>query len=1125
MKKQDAVKPVKRGATMRAFIDRTGNGRPSLLRFAVLCGALLLGLAACEGDNLFNGGSRGIGGPPVVTSVVAPTTAREGDKVDVRVKAIGRRGIVKIDVRFRGAVNVDKSIVVEPSSPDTVTVDVSVDLPAAANDSTLRIEATATDQFGGVSEIVARTVRITDSSAPNVSATVGSTTASAGGTIKLTISARDELGLKQVGYAVVTAKGDTLGGIPTLINASGITRDTVFNIQLPATLQPSEVKVIGIAVNASNQRGVSIPLAVTVVDQLKPTVLITEPNDGDSYPLRDSIAIRVRVADASGIASVTLRGISFRFFPDSTQNATPIVRFPAITIPFPQGPDRPLPIDTTLFRYLKPTTDTTSEPVYLIVEARDAQGNVGVDTVRIIAGPRVVILNPVTGAIARVNSDLLIRMQANDPQAGLDSLKLFVTGVQQDSFVFKNLGSTREQIERTATLRIGGQTGQITLRAQVFNSLGVRGTTSNAPIINITTQLSGDTVAPRVQRLLISADRIELNDSIKVRVTATDDAGSGITRIGAVVITIPANESALVPRDTFYLLSRVFSPALGGTPDTTFSFQLSDTYKETGAARFPLPFTIQVHAFAIDGQGLCGASVQESMQSLLCQAIPGQAGFFVAAGQTGRVYNPTAVIGSSVGLPFGAEIADAIADTLKGRLYLSNFSGNQVEVLSMADTALKTPIGVGSQPWGLFLIPGRTSPDDTLMVANSGGTNISFVPTNTLLEDPTRRLLTPNEQLFEINEDFVNGFLRYSAGRTLDFSDRPQFIAEDRNGVILYSTKPTTAAQPGTIRKALADPTPAIPNDTVRPEPSILFTRDGISPSTSVWAIAHVDSIRIIGSALTDDQAIIFDHVPGFPTRIIKSYGGTANYISSDMFADLAARGSDATGERGIFNLGAIALKDTTFVAASGDMGTIAFGEGATPGTGRIFLWTAGASAAGGGINASGTADLVGNASERVTGLSLSRNGKLGVGRGTTSTYFFSNNVQEEGVLRLQGIFGIGVAGGNGGVALHPHHTDVVPSSTFSNDSTIAFIATSNRSIKVVDTFHFFERGDVPIRDNIIGQLRAARAPASANIGLTPAKCDYTVAQLYGVTATNNVVIVNVRKRDILKGTNQTCTP
>ena len=1119
---REAVNPETKGAVMRAF-ERTGLGRLSIARRLAIAGSVLVfSLAACEGENLFEGGSKGVGGPPQIASITAPATAREGQRVDVRVKALGRRGITRIDIRFRGAVSDDQSVDIDPAATDTVTVDATIDIPEIAADSILRIDVFATDQFGGVSAVASDTVRITDASPPTVEASAPSQTASAGSIIKLRINARDDLGLTKVGYAIVTANGDTLGGAPTLIDASGARRDTVFDVSLPPSFPSSDISVIGIAVNASNMRGVSVPLVISVVDSVAPTVEIIEPTEGDSYPLRDSIAVRVRVKDPGGLASLRIRGVAFRFFPDSTQNSFPVERFTQVTVPFPQGPDRPLPTDTTVFRYLKPTADTISEPIFIIAEAEDRDGNIAVDTVRIIAGPRVLILNPVSGAIARINSDMLIRVQAVDPAAGLDSLKLLITGVQTDSFVYKNLAGTKELVERTATLRIGGTTGQIQLRAQVFNALGVRGTTNNAPIITITSLLSGDTVAPRLQRILLSSDRVELGDSIKVRVTATDDAGSGIARIGAVVITIPANESALVPRDTFYLLSRLYNPPLGGTPDTTFAFQLKDAYSEIGAARFPLPFTIQVHAFAVDATGNRACAVQESVQALLCQQIPSQPDFFVAAGQTGRVYNPVAVIGTSIRLPFASVIADALPDTTNSRVYLSNFSNNRVEVLSITDTALIDPIGVGSQPWGLFLVPGKGIAADTLMVANSGGTNISFVPTSTMLEEPARRLLTPNEQLFEITEDFVNGFLRYNPGRTLDFSDRPQFIAQDSNKVILYSTKPTSAVVQGTIRKALADPTPTIANDIVRPEPTILFTRDAFAPATDSWAFAHVDSIRVFSNATDDDRAIVYDHVPGFPNNII-SIG--PDYITTQMILDLRALGSDVEAERGRFNITAIALQDTTYVAASADLSHVVFGEGDIGPTGRIFLWTAETATNPAGINSTGTFDLVGNASERVTGVTLSNNGKLGVGRGSLSTYFFSNNVQLEGVLRLQGTFGIGVEGGNGGVALHPHHTDVIPQTTFSNDSTIAFIATGNRTIKIVDTFHFFERGEVPIRDNVVGQLRAAVPPPGTNTGFLPSSCDYTVAQLYGVTATNHVLIVNIRKRDILKGTNVVCTP
>ena len=1107
----DAVKPVAKGARMRTWIARLGLGRPIIRSIAVVaCSAAALSLAACAGDNLFEqGGVKAGGGPPIVTVVDAPATVREGATVDVRVKAIGRRGITKIDIRYRGAINQDQSFPISPVSSDTVTVDASIELSDTTSDATLRIEVFATDAFGGVSAIVSRTVNITDASAPSISASVGSTTASAGGNIALTVSARDELGLKQVGYAIVTANGDTLGGSPTLFDAAGTQRDTIFNIPLPATLQPSQVKVFAIAVNASNLRGVSSPLAVSVVDSLKPTVDIVEPNAGDSYPLRDSIAVRVHVADASGIKSVTIRGVSFRFFPDSTQNSTPIERFTAVTVPFPQGPDRPLPTDTLVFRFLKPTADTVSEPIFIIASATDAQNNTAVDTVRIIPGPRVVIVSPLSGSTARVNSDLLVRVQANDPQAGLDSLKLFVMGAQRDSFVFKQLGGTREQIERLITLHIGNDPGTITLRADVFNSLGVRGSNSNIPVITIATQLASDTVAPQVKRSVSTASRIELGDAVKVTVTATDGVGSGIARLGAVIISIPANETPELPRDTFYLLSRPYSPALSGTPDTTFAFKLSEVYKEVGAARFPLPFTLQVHAFAIDAQGNCGAAVQESFQALKCgDVVGGPAGFFVAAGQTGQTYNPIAVVGTSVALPAGSVIADALPDTTNRQVYLSNFARNQVEVLSLSDTAfVNPPIAVGSQPWGLFLIPGGAT--DTLMVANSGGTNISFVPTdsvNPMREVPSKRLLTPNDRLFEIEESLSNGFLRLKV-TALEFSDRPQFIAQDANKVILYSTKPTAAGVEGTIRMAVTNPA------FQRPDVKIIFGREAIAAGDNIYAVARVDSIIVRTDSFGDDYVDVWDHEAGFPDRPIRASGFPAVALDS-----IQARGSDALYNRGSWSRSVVGFSDTTYIAYAKNLKTLAFGEGAVGPFGRIVLWTASTDPSQperGFISADGTADLISNAAERVSGLALNIDGSFGVARGLNDTYFFSNNIKFEGQLRLQGVFNQGVAGGNGGVALHPNHGTVLNGS---DATTMAFIATGNKTVKIVDTFHYNQLGEVAIRDNIVGQLRAMPPNPSFNTGLAPERCDYTIVQLFGVTSTNNLAIVNIRTRDINPG-------
>src|SRR5690606_30406706 len=203
-------------------------------------------------------------------------------------------------------------------------------------------------------------------------------------------------------------------------------------------------------------------------------------------------------------------------------------------------------------------------------------------------------------------------------------------------------------------------------------------------------------------------------------------------------------------------------------------------------------------------------------------------------------------------------------------------------------------------------------------------------------------------------------------------------------------------------------------------------------------------------------------------------------------------------------------LSDTTYIATAGDRSYIAFGEGGVGIGARIMLWSANDAAISNQIT---VADIVSNASEQVLGLGLDSNGRIGVARGTESTYFFSNGIDGAGDLRLQGVFSDGVAGGQGGAALHPNHVY----SAGSSPETLSFIATANRTIKIVDTFHFFERGEVAIRDQIVGQLRTSLPFPGDNAGLAPGDPGYILIKLYGVTDTGAVVIVPIRNARLVE--------
>ncbi len=147
--------------------------------------------------------------------------------------------------------------------------------------------------------------------------------------------------------------------------------------------------------------------------------------------------------------------------------------------------------------------------------------------------------------------------------------------------------------------------------------------------------------------------------------------------------------------------------------------------------------------------------------------------------------------------------------------------------------------------------------------------------------------------------------------------------------------------------------------------------------------------------------------------------------------------------------------------------------------------------------------DLVDNASERVNGVDLNYNGQFGVARGGFAAYFFDND------LRLQGMFAPDIQGG-AGAALQPVAQPVVPN--------YAFVGSSVNSVKVIDTTHFLERAEIPIKDNIVGPLRASGPLAGDNSGLSCGSSPdpaCVVAKIYGITSGGGVVIVNILAADL----------
>ncbi|HLT09855.1 MAG TPA: hypothetical protein VK028_03495 [Micromonosporaceae bacterium] len=96
---------------------------------------------------------------------------------------------------------------------------------------------------------------------------------------------------------------------------------------------------------------------------------------------------------------------------------------------------------------------------------------------------------------------------------------------------------------------------------------------------------------------------------------------------------------------------------------------------------------------------------------------------------------------------------------------------------------------------------------------------------------------------------------------------------------------------------------------------------------------------------------------------------------------------------------------------------------------------------------------------------------------------------------------------------MHPSHSQVLDDT---DPATLAFVGTGRRTVRIIDTVHFRQVGEIEIRDNIVGPLKSALPFAEDNAGLTcPGSPGCVLVKLYGITDSGGVVVVDVREKDI----------
>jgi hypothetical protein len=442
--------------------------------------------------------------------------------------------------------------------------------------------------------------------------------------------------------------------------------------------------------------------------------------------------------------------------------------------------------------------------------------------------------------------------------------------------------------------------------------------------------------------------------------------------------------------------------------------------------------------------------------------------------------------GHTTALPAGSLGADIAVDTVRSRVYVSNINKNELEAYDYGATLSKlAPVSVGAQPWGMAI----DNSGSMLLVANSGGTNISRVDLGTRSE--TGRIKTANAYLYDVSwsKDQTSGGYKYTVSAPIDYSDRPQYIAQSASGALYYSTRPTTEATPGTLRRIddFLDP---------RAEPRQIWQYGSVARGK--WVILNADAVDVLtGQNSVPDSIIICDHPVGSTPAAAQCF---QDATIPGAVASLRAIGANVTEVKDL-SIGSLALPDTNFVAVGGDRRRVAFGEANTGGAaGRVMVV----------FDPSGTPayseqysapmevkDLTNNASDHVFGIAINNNSANIVVHGVET--FFSDSS-----LRLQGKFATFNTGA--GVAFHPGNVD---EETADLSARVAFVASGDYSIQIVDSYSYRLRGRIPIRSNLYGPLRAV-APTPAERSSDPS----LVVKLFGLTP-EGLVMIDVHAGDI----------
>lgn len=746
-------------------------------------------------------------------------------------------------------------------------------------------------------------------------------------------------------------------------------------------------------------------------DTTPPTVAIVKPSS-DTLTLQSGIVFSVTASDNLALQSLHI-GLAGGYSAsiDST--------FTGVNTNVTRDVNIPLPSNSTAGGII-------------VITAIATDGNSNADTavdslyLKNTQALSVTVVRPSANATTSPGKQIPVEIRATQ-----------LTGVRKTGYVLAGVVTGGDSVSSTqpypdsvafvdtVSVAAGAATGTFTVTGFAEDSTGRRAT--SAPITVTVQSVTSDNSPPTVT--LTVAPRVEVRDSVTVR--ATDP--SGINFIGWSASTLGG--TALKAEST----------SVGGSlTDATESYVLGFSFAT-------LPQTVIIRGFATDANGNR-----------------------TAVNATGLVDTVVVVNGITKALPAGGRVADAVYNTNRSEFYLTNVALDRIEVFQLSDTSfVPGGVPVGSRPWGIALWPRDTLGDnaDSVVVANSGGTNLSVV--NMVARKEVRRQQLPNFliQFVSTSIDPTNNQLKINIVEH-DFSDRPEYIGTtcrpNAGGTgcstdsvyAIYSTTPTADqsteyANRGTLRwenmKAGANQSHFFWEQAeVAPSPDadslqVLVNRYGQPTDTVLSAACGV---------MIDPKQIAFAE-----STYVRNSGNFTHALVGEGGAVAPALGF----ARVIGYNGEVAPTSTT---CSGTVQGITF-------SGRIERDN-------GVTTTLYVRNFIANTAIGVKSIAVNFNGLTNLVR-ADSIY-----VLDKGLF-LQGI--IDVAGGNPGMDLNfDHNLDADSRGTPSGgDPTvtarrIVFAAGPDANIYAFDTFYYGLVAKIPIRDPIIGPLRVAKTGTGEQI-------------------------------------------